>query len=47
VGKDDRDREELERDEPTVLPEREAISILAQTSRADDRDEQDEGADSS
>jgi hypothetical protein len=47
VSEDEREREQLERDEPTVLPERVAMSILAQTSRAEERDELDEDDDSS
>jgi hypothetical protein len=46
VSEDEHEREQPERDEPTVLPERVAISILAQTAKAEERDEQDESRDS-
>ena len=46
VREDTRDREETEREEPAVLSEQEAISILAQSSKPDDRDDDVENGDS-
>jgi hypothetical protein len=46
VREDTRDREETEREEPAVLSEQEAISILAQSAKPDDRDEDSENGDS-
>jgi hypothetical protein len=46
VPEKDRKREEAEPRQPAVLPEREAISILFQTSHPDDRDEQEESEES-
>jgi hypothetical protein len=45
VREDTRDREETEREEPAVLSEQEAISILAQSSKPDDRDEEADSGD--
>jgi hypothetical protein len=46
VAEKDRKREEAEPRQPAVLSEREAMWILSQTSKPEDRDEQAERRDS-